>query len=67
MKLLNEIKKLWSDFIRPCGIDDKMVEIPKNVKKMGFKVETFSLTSTILALLFSFTLKLTNMMIELRH
>lgn len=66
MKLLCEIKNLLIDFIKPCGINDEVVKIPKNVKKMGTKVEIFSFVSTLIALIFAFTLKLTNMMIELR-
>lgn len=66
MKLLKEVKKLLVDFIKPSGIKDKMVEIPKNVKKMGIRVEIFNFISTLIALVFAFTLKLTNMMIELK-
>ena len=66
MKLLSEIKNLLIDFIKPCGINDEVVKIPKNVKKMGTRVEIFSFVSTLIALIFAFTLKLTNMMIELR-
>ena len=38
--------------------------MPKNVKKMGIKIEILSLSLTIFSLVFAFILKVTNMMIE---
>ena len=40
--------------------------MPKNVRKMGIKIEILALSLTIFSLVFAFVLKLTNMMIEQR-
>ena len=64
MKLFKELKKMIYNFIRPFGINDSVLKMPKNVRNMGIKVETLSLSMTIFSLVFAFVLKLTNMMIE---
>ena len=64
MKLFKELKKMVYNFIRPYRINDPVLKMPKNVRKMGIKIEVLSLSMTIFSLVFAFVLKLTNMMIE---
>lgn len=64
--LIREVINLIIKFFKPYGISDEMLTIPKNVKRMGFKVGFINLGMTVIALVFAFMLKLTNMMIERR-
>ena len=64
MKLLKELGKMIYNFIWPHHLDEPILKMPKNVKKMGTKIEILSLSLTIFSLAFAFVLKLTNMMIE---
>ena len=64
MKLFKELGKMIHNFIRPYNVHEKILEMPKNVRKMGIKIEILSLSLTIFSLVFAFVLKLTNMMIE---
>lgn len=63
-KLILEVINLIRKFFKTYGLQDEMLSIPKNVKKMGFKVGFMNLGMTIIALMFAFMLKATNLMIE---
>ncbi|MBP5204433.1 ABC transporter ATP-binding protein [bacterium] len=65
-KLIREVINLIVKFFKPYGLSDKMLVIPDNVKKMGFKVGFLNLGMTLIALVFAFILKVTNLMIEHR-
>lgn len=65
-KLIQEVLNLIIKFFKPYGLSDKMLNIPESVKRMGFKVGFMNLGMTIIALIFAFMLKITNMMIEYR-
>ena len=65
-KLFLEVMNLIIKFFKPYGLSDEMLGIPANVKRMGFKVGFMNLGMTIIALVFAFMLKATNMMIEHR-
>lgn len=64
MKLFKELWKIICNFIKPCKLDESILKMPKNVRKMGIKIEILSLSLTIFSLVFAFILKVTNMMIE---
>lgn len=64
--LIREVINLIIKFFKPYGISDELLTIPKNVKHMGFKVGFINLGTTVIALVFAFMLKVTNMMIERR-
>ena len=64
--LIREVINLIIKFFKPYGISDELLTIPKNVKNMGFKVGFINLGTTVIALVFAFMLKVTNMMIERR-
>ena len=64
--LIREVINLIIKFFKPYGLSDEMLNIPRNVKRMGFKVGFMNLGMTIIALVFAFMLKATNMMIEHR-
>jgi ABC-type transport system involved in cytochrome bd biosynthesis fused ATPase/permease subunit len=64
--LIREVINLIIKFFKPYGISDELLTISKNVKHMGFKVGFINLGTTVIALVFAFMLKVTNMMIERR-
>lgn len=64
--LILEVVNLIIKFFKPYGLQDELLEIPDNVKRLGFKVGFMNLTMTIITLLFAFLLKITNIMIEHR-
>lgn len=64
--LIREVINLIIKFFKHYGLSDEMLTIPTNVKRMGFKVGFMNLGMTIIALIFAFMLKTTNMMIEHR-
>lgn len=64
--LIREVINLIIKFFKPYGISDELLTIPKNVKHMGFKVGFINLGMTVIALVFAFMLKITNLMIERR-
>ena len=64
--MFKETKKVIVNFFKKIGIDDKLVEVPKSIKKMGTKIELYSLVMTITSLVFAFLLKITNALIEIR-
>ncbi len=65
-KLIREVKNLIVKFFKPYGLIDEMLNIPANVKRMGYKVGFLSFGMTVIALVFAFMLQITNMMIENR-
>lgn len=64
--LIREVINLIIKFFKPYGISDELLTIPRNVKRMGFKVGFINLGMTVIALVFAFMLKVTNLMIERR-
>lgn len=64
--LIREVINLIIKFFKPYGISDELLTIPRNVKRMGFKVGFINLGMTVIALIFAFMLKVTNLMIERR-
>lgn len=64
--LIWEVINLIIKFFKPYGLSDEMLTIPESVKRMGFKVGFMNLGMTVIALVFAFMLKATNMMIEYR-
>lgn len=62
--LIREVINLIIKFFKPYGISDELLTIPRNVKRMGFKVGFINLGMTVIALIFAFMLKVTNLMIE---
>lgn len=64
--LMREVVNLIIKFFKPYGLSDEMLAIPKSVKRMGFKVGFMNLGMTVIASIFAFMLKATNMMIEYR-
>lgn len=62
-KNINEFVKIVKNFIKPNYIKDDMLKIPKEVRKVGIKIELLSFIMTIISLSFAFLLKLTNFMI----
>lgn len=64
--LIREVINLIIKFFKPYGLLDEMLTIPESVKRMGFKVGLMNLGMTVIALVFAFMLKATNMMIEYR-
>lgn len=63
-KIVREVINLLTNFFKPYGLSDEMLNIPKDLKDMGVKVGIMNLVMTIIALAFAFVLKLTNLMIE---
>ena len=64
--LMREVINLITKFFKPYGLSDEMLTIPKSVKRMGLKVGFMNFGMTVIALVFAFMLKATNMMIEHR-
>ncbi|MBR2997640.1 MAG: ATP-binding cassette domain-containing protein [Bacilli bacterium] len=64
---LKELFVIIKNFIKPTYIQDKMLNLPKEVKKIGIKLEVLSLSMTVITLGFSFLLKLTNNLISLKY
>lgn len=62
--LILEVINLTRKFFRHYGLEDEILKIPTNVKKMGLKVGFMNLAMTLIALAFAFMLKITNIMIE---
>lgn len=65
-KLILEVINLIVKFFKPYGLQDEILNIPKSVKRMGVKVGFMNLGMTVIALIFAFMLKATNMLIEYR-
>lgn len=63
--LIREVITLIIRFFAPYGIkNEQILELPTNVKRMGIKIGLITVGLTVIALAFSFLLKLTNLMIE---
>lgn len=68
MKLyIKELFVIFKNFIKPRYMKDKMLNLPKEVKKIGIKLELLSLIMTVIGLGFSFLLKVTNNLISLKY
>lgn len=65
-ELIQEVINLIIKFFKTYDLKDEMLTIPKNVKRLGFKSGLLGFGMTLIALIFSFMLKATNMMIERR-
>ena len=63
-KIIREVINLIITFFKNYGLSDDMLTIPRSVKRMGFKVGFMQLGMTVIALVFAFMLKATNLMIE---
>lgn len=66
VKLIREVINLIVKFFKPYGLSDEMVSVPKNIKKLGFKLGFIDLGITVITIIFSFLLKLSNASIEKR-
>ncbi len=64
--LIREVINLLVKFFKSYGLSHEMINIPKNLKFMGYKVGLMSLGITVVTLIFSFMLKATNTLIEYR-
>ena len=62
--LIEEVLNLIRLFFKPYGLSDPMLNIPKSVKSMGLKVGFMNFGMTVIALMFAFMLKLSNLLIE---
>ena len=67
LEYFKELCIIIKNFIKPTYIKDKILNIPKEVKKIGMKLELLSLLMTVIGLGFSFLLKLTNNLISLKY
>ena len=65
-KLLQKIATLVSTTFKPFGLKHKTVEVPVNLKKRGRNLAIVQFSITFLGLAFSFLLKATNIMIEMK-
>ncbi len=65
-KLLQKIATLISTVFKPFGLKHKMVEVPTNLKRRGRNLAIVEFSITFLGLAFSFLLKATNIMIEMK-
>lgn len=66
-KVILEICNLYRSFFKFRAVDDKVLEVPKEVKRLGTKIGALSLVFLCLGLSFAFFLKITNIMIEARY
>ena len=65
-KLLQKIATLVSTTFKSFGLKHKTVEVPVNLKKRGRNLAIVQFSITFLGLAFSFLLKVTNIMIEMK-
>lgn len=65
-KLLQKIATLVSTTFKPFGLKHKTVEVPVKLKKRGRNLAIVQFSITFLGLAFSFLLKATNIMIEMK-
>ena len=63
-KTIREVGNLLIKFIKPFGLKDPILAIPKEVKKMQYKIGFMEFFSTAISLVFAFLLKVTNIAIE---
>lgn len=64
LDLMKQSLSLISNFCKKQILLDEIVDIPKDVKKSGMKVSIMCLGMTIIALIFAYLLKITNMLIQ---
>ncbi len=71
MKGLEKMKNVFLEviilvvrFFKPYKILDEKLEIPKDLKRMGFKVGLLAYIMTVMSLFFAFVLKITNWAVE---
>ncbi len=62
--ITKDICTIIVQFFKYYRINDKMFEIPRNLKKMSMKAELICMLSSIIAMLFTFCLKIGNLFIE---
>lgn len=63
-KTIREVGNLVIKFIKPFGLKEPILETPKDVKKMQYKLGFMEFFSTAIGLTFAFLLKVTNIAIE---
>lgn len=63
-KIIREVGKLVIKFIKPFGLKEPILAIPKTVKDMQYKLGFVQYFSTVISLAFAFLLKVTNIAIE---
>ena len=66
INLLQEVINLIVKFFTPIEVKEKVFELPKNIRKMGYKLGAMNLVMTVIGLIFAFLLKISNLMIEAR-
>ena len=64
--LILEVKNIVVKFFKNNTINDKILNTPENVDRMGFKLGIIDLSMTAITVIFAFLLKVTNMLIEYR-
>ena len=65
-KLLQKMKSLVSTAFKPFGLKHKMLAVPPTLKRRGRTLAVIEFSITFLGLAFSFLLKATNTMIEMK-
>lgn len=65
-EFLRASKEIIYNFLKPSVLHNDFLKVPKNIKKIGNKFNAYSLTCTLLATIFAFFLKATNMLIEMK-
>lgn len=63
-RTIREVGNLVIKFIKPFGLSDPILAIPKEVKTMQYKIGFMEFFSTAIGLAFAFLLKITNIAIE---
>lgn len=63
-KTIREVGNLVIKFFKPFGLKDPILAMPKEVKKMQYKLGFMDFSSTAISLIFAFLLKVTNIAIE---
>jgi len=63
-KTMREVGNLVIKFFKPFGLKEPILAIPKEVKKMQYKLGFMEFFSTAISLAFAFLLKVTNIAIE---
>lgn len=63
-KFFEEVKSLILGFLHPPVLKEELFTMPKDVKRMGVKLQVLALVITVVNLVFAFVLKWSNFMIE---
>lgn len=66
-KFVKEVVHLVTGFCKPLKIADEILDIPKSVKRIGFRTGIITLVATGVGLVSSFMLQATNMAIETKY